>query len=464
MNESVLVVGGAAVCALLLAAAAVLCLRMSRREEERPRQCVQAGFAGLRRAYAAAERRGEAPPALIYADISRRAVRSRVSIPQAEGVCRWIHGFLLTWLGEEGAQQLAETDEGNLLMLSGMSGEQFLKRGGHFFAALERYGQERGLTSLPEVHLGYYRGNGGRECGFDEAVQRARKACQCARADGVGCRVYDYGQIHLLERAEEMEHAIARAIRENRFLLEFQPFVDLETGQVVGGEVLSRLSGEEQGLVMPERFLAAVDTTGVHSQFDYYIFRKSCAWLSCQSGKKELRYLSCNFSRRTMSEERFARTVTDIADRYGLPHRCIAVEITEEVQASSDQALERSLTQLHQAGFTIFLDDFGAGVTSLADLHRLPIDVVKLDKSLLEGAQTQRGRALLRSVVRLAGDLGFLVLCEGIEREEQAALARWAGCRLAQGYYYYQPLPAPEFLRLLPDARAGEPEWGTGGA
>lgn len=458
MNEAdLMILAAAGLCALLLAALAILCLHLCRREEEGTSPRVQSTLSGLRRAYEVRQRRQEAPPALIYGEISCRSVRSRLSIEQTEEMRRWLQGALRAWAGREDGARAALADGDGLLILSEMGADQFQAGSRRICEALEQYSQEHGLPVRPEVHLGYYRG---RDAGisFDEAVRRAARACRCAAADGVNCRVYDYGQAHLLERAAEMEKTIVQSIRENRFLLEFQPFVELETGRVVGGEVLSRLRGEDQGLLMPERFLAAVDTTDAHGQFDYYVFQKACAWLSGLTDKKELRYLSCNFSRRTLSEERFAHTVLQIADRYGLPHRMLAIEVTEEEGPAARETMERNLEQLHQAGFSIFLDDFGAGVTSLNDLRRLPLDVVKLDKSLLDGAQTPRGLALFRNAARMAADLGLLVLCEGMEEEEQAQCARQAGCVLGQGYYYYQPLSAPEFVRLLPGAAESGPE------
>ena len=124
--------------------------------------------------------------------------------------------------------------------------------------------------------------------------------------------------------------------------------------------------------------------------------------------------------------------------------------------------MRENLRQLHEEGFLIFLDDFGAGVTTLAELWQLPIDVVKMDKGLLDAAETERGRLLFCDLVRLAKDLGCLVLCEGIERAEQAELARGAGCDFAQGYYFSAPVSAADFLALLPDARATKEQAAAG--
>ena len=457
MDNPYLVTAGAIVCALFLASLAVFCLYMSRQPRGgKPARVIQEGLTGIRQTYAARLRRHERPPALVYADFSHHTVRDKTGSTCSDDFCKDPRELLLDWIGEPGVEQLAEADAESLLGLGEMSEEQFQKNCRRFFAALEEDARERGRTP-PQVHFGYYQGRS-RDINFDEAVCRAIQASRCAAADNAGYCAYDYGRVRLLERREKLEETIANSIWENRFLLEFQPFVELDTGKVIGGEVLSRLVGEEQGMVMPESFLRAVRSTGIHSRFDCYVFEKACAWLSGLEHRKEIRYLSCNFSRLTLSEETFAEYVRKTADRYGISHQVLAVEVTEERPAPSQETLRRNLQQLHRDGFTVFLDDFGAGITSLADLRDLPVDVVKIDKGLLDKAWTSQGRPRFLNVVRLAEGQGALVLCEGIENERQAAYARLAGCGLAQGYYYSRPVSATEFRRLLPDAEGAGTE------
>ena len=461
MDNPYLMMVGAAICALLLVLLAVLCLHMRRQTgDSEPARVIRDGLAGIRQTYAARLRRQGMPPALVYADFSRHMARDKTAPVGSDSFYEHARSLLLDWIGARGVEQLAEVDGDSLLGLGEMSEEQFQKNCRRFFAALEEDARQQGRIP-PQVHFGYYQGRSG-DIGFDEAVRRAMQASRCAAADNTGYCAYNYKQVRLLERREKLEETIASSIRENRFLLEFQPFVELDTGRVIGGEVLSRLAGEAQGLVMPGSFLSAVRSTGAHSRFDCYVFEKACAWLSGLEHRKEIRYLSCNFSRRTLSEETFAEYVRETADRYGLSRPMLAVEVTEEEMASSQETLRRNLEQLHQDGFTVFLDDFGAGVTSSADLRELPIDVVKIDKGLLDETRTARGRLQFLTAIRQAKGQGVPVLCEGIENEKQASYVRLAGCDLAQGYYYFRPIPATEFRRLLPDAEgAGMPDTGT---
>ena len=124
----------------------------------------------------------------------------------------------------------------------------------------------------------------------------------------------------------------------------------------------------------------------------------------------------------------------------------------------SGTELTENLAALRKAGFALFLDDFGVGYTSLADLRDHVVDIIKLDKSLLDHTDTERGRILYQNVVRLSKELGMKVLSEGVENEEELHLVRAMGCDLIQGYYYSRPLRAEDFSKLLRDAESAKLE------
>ena len=236
----------------------------------------------------------------------------------------------------------------------------------------------------------------------------------------------------------------------DRFQLVVQPVIDLETGGIVGGEVLSRLNHPEQGVIFPDKFLPAVEEAGLYSKFDHYIFRKTCALVHKLSEQGVVvQYLSCNFSRITLSEKGVATRLAKLADELGVEHDRLAVEITEQEQATDTDQFFRNLRELKQAGFRIFVDDLGAGVTSVRDLWSYPVDVVKIDRSLLLAAENEQGRNAYRGLRNLAVDLGCKVLCEGVETEEQHRFVLDAGCHYGQGFLFYRPMEAEQFLYLM---------------
>ena len=236
----------------------------------------------------------------------------------------------------------------------------------------------------------------------------------------------------------------------DRFQLVVQPVIDLETGGIVGGEVLSRLNHPEQGVVFPDVFLPAVEEARLYPKFDHYIFRKTCELIRRLSDQEVvLQYLSCNFSRMTLSEKGAATRLAKIADEFGVDHDRLAVEITEREPETDTEQFFQNLRELKEAGFRIFVDDLGAGVTSVRDLWSYPVDVVKIDRSLLLAANTEQGQTAYRGLRNLAVDLGCKVLCEGVETEEQHRFVLDAGCHYGQGFLFYRPMEAEQFLYLM---------------
>lgn len=236
----------------------------------------------------------------------------------------------------------------------------------------------------------------------------------------------------------------------DRFQIVIQPVIDLETGGIMGGEVLSRLNHPEQGIIFPDKFLPAVDEAGLYPKFDHYIFRKACALMKRLADQDVvLQYLSCNFSRKTLSEKEIATRLATTADSYGVPRSQLAVEITEREQETNTEQFCQNLRQLKEAGFRIFVDDLGAGVTSVRDLWSYPVDVVKIDRALLLAADDEQGRSAYRGLRNLAVDLGCKVLCEGVETQEQHRFVLEAGCHYGQGFLFYRPMEAEQFVYLM---------------
>lgn len=249
---------------------------------------------------------------------------------------------------------------------------------------------------------------------------------------------------------QELVSRMPDMIYYDRFQLAVQPVIDLETGGIIGGEVLSRLDHPEQGIIFPDKFLPAVEEAGLYPKFDHYIFTKSCKLMQrlTELGVV-IQYLSCNFSRTTLSEKGAATRLAKIADEYGVAHERMAVEITEREQETDTEQFCENLRQIKEAGFRIFVDDLGAGVTTVRDLWSYPVDVVKIDRSLLLAAEDDQSRTAYRGLRNLASDLGCKVLCEGVETEEQHRFVLDAGCHYGQGFLFYRPMEAEQFVYLM---------------
>lgn len=440
------VIGGLFLAVIFFAVMAVACLYLFRRKGRDYNYVFLSDTAAMGRSFERREDR-QAPWALIYVNISLQQVRSHHSNAEAVEVYRFIREYLMAAAHSHPGGMIAKVDGKNYLLMLREEPEEAEKIATGMEKAIRRYIANHGIVSTPDMTFGYYRAKTG-QVRFEEARRRAKQVYKLAAANGRGWGVYEYETAHEMDKVENLEKTILRAIDSDSFFLEFQPFIEVVGGTVVGGEVLSRLNDEREGLVMPRYFLQAVKNSSCHSRFDYYIFEKTCKWASCQS-HKGLKYLSINFSRYSMSEPDFARNITRITDEYALPHGVVAVEITEEERESSHPNVLKNLNALHEAGFIIFLDDFGSGFTSFDDLQNYSIDVVKIDKKILDQAGTEKGRIIFENMAGMAKQLGCTVLCEGVETAEQVETARAAGCDLIQGFYYYRALPADEFSRLL---------------
>lgn len=249
---------------------------------------------------------------------------------------------------------------------------------------------------------------------------------------------------------EELVAQMPNLIKEDRFQLWVQPVVDLKTGDIVGGEVLSRLDHPERGLVFPNNFLPAIEKAGLTDKFDHYVFGKTCILINKLTRQGiHVQYLSCNFCRMTLSEQGVVERLVRIADEYGVNHEKLALEITEQELETDAEQFNQNLRQLKEEGFRIFVDDLGAGVTSVRDLWSHPVDVAKNDRSLLLDAETERGRIAYRGLRNLAADLGCKVLCEGVETEEQRQFVQDVGCDYCQGFLFYRPMEQSKFMDLM---------------
>lgn len=249
---------------------------------------------------------------------------------------------------------------------------------------------------------------------------------------------------------QELRDRMEEFLEMDRFALVIQPVVNFRDQTVRDGEALSRLEHPELGVIFPDEFLPVIDELGLYPSFDRYIFEKGCVWLhSSMKEGKEFDILSCNFSRKTLSEADITQDLIQIADNYGIPHSKLGVEITEREKITDEQQMAKNLTMLKKSGFRIILDDYGNGNTSEKDLMQYPVDILKIDRSLLLKAETEQGEKAFRAMVAMFIALGADVVCEGIETPEQDRLARESGCLYGQGFLYFKPIRQDQVFEVL---------------
>ena len=250
-----------------------------------------------------------------------------------------------------------------------------------------------------------------------------------------------------------MESLQRQALERQEFQIWYQPKYDLATRRCIGAEALVRWQSAELGFLPPGKFIALFESNGFISDLDFYNLEQVMKFQR-EAAEKGLPVvpISVNQSRAHMREQGYLRRMQALVDQYTT--QGIELELTETAFDFADRALrEHSLAvvaALHAMGFAIDMDDFGSGYSDLSLLNQLPLDVMKIDRSLLLASEgSERMCIVLQQMIDLGHALGMKVICEGIETEAQENLLRRCGCEYGQGYLYGKPMPRKEFEAFL---------------
>ncbi len=241
------------------------------------------------------------------------------------------------------------------------------------------------------------------------------------------------------------------ALKNREFKVYLQPKNCLVTGEVCGAEALVRWQKADGKLVFPGDFIPIFEQEGFIVELDKYMLKEVCKIIR-RFEKKSLKQIpvSVNFSRLHMMSDHFVEEVTHIVDSTGVPRHLIELEMTETSLIENESEIKSKFEQLQQCGFSLSMDDFGAGYSSLDLLSDLSFNVLKLDKSLLSKSDdSEKKRYVISTILNMSKGLSIKTVCEGVETLEQVEFLRDAGCDLAQGYYFSRPIPHQDFDELL---------------
>lgn len=239
---------------------------------------------------------------------------------------------------------------------------------------------------------------------------------------------------------ENLAEQFHEALREGRIRAYFQPIIRSLTQQVMGLETLARWFEPDGKMIAPDAFIPSMEQSGLIFELDMEILRQACALYEelSQSGTP-LVCFSVNLSRHDFVHPDLFDRVCSTLEQYAVPHRVIKLEITESLMLEDTEAFTKTFNRFRAAGFSVWLDDFGSGYSSLNVLQNYTFDVIKFDMLFLRQLST-RGREMLTSLIGMAKTLGIHTLTEGVETEEQRQFLLAAGCEAQQGFYYSRPL------------------------
>jgi diguanylate cyclase (GGDEF)-like protein len=265
-------------------------------------------------------------------------------------------------------------------------------------------------------------------------------------------RVFDAELRAENERRRTLEAELRRAIPAGEIEPWFQPVVDAADGRIVGVEVLVRWRHPEQGLLAPGAFVPIAEELGLIGRIDEAVFEAACQRAAPWVAEGLIEHVSCNVSPRDLLDPGFSRRLIRRLAATDLPATALSVEITETFLLQDLALSRRHIERLAAKGVNIALDDFGTGYSNLRALMHLPIQTVKLDRSLIHDvARDARVSRLVGSMLHAARALGVSIVAEGVEDQAQAIFLRAAGCDRMQGYLFARPMPADQ---LEPRLRA----------
>jgi diguanylate cyclase (GGDEF)-like protein/PAS domain S-box-containing protein len=297
----------------------------------------------------------------------------------------------------------------------------------------------------------------------DELLRHADLALYAAKAAGKRqWRRYQPILSAGMVRRREVRAALEDAVKNSEFNLVYQPIVDLTTGQVAGFESLVRWRHIQWGMMYPAQFIELAEETGHIVPLGSWVLGQAAADVS-QWARRIARpaplYVSVNVSARQFRDPGFVDGVRRVLAESGLAPSALMLELTESVLIRRDERIHADLSELKAIGVQLAIDDFGTGYSSLSYLRELPFDVLKIDKSFIEGIGTSQQRlALVEGIISIAGTLHLSVIAEGIEAELQRELLVSMGCQYGQGYLLAMPVEAAHAEVLIRTGHSLVPE------
>jgi diguanylate cyclase (GGDEF)-like protein len=286
----------------------------------------------------------------------------------------------------------------------------------------------------------------------DDPIRDADLAMYRAKAEGKGrYEVFEPGMHAAVMERLELEADLQRAVERGELVLDFQPVVDLSSGEVGGFEALLRWRHPSRGLIAPGAFIPLAEETRLMPAIGRWVLESACrhavSWRE-STGASDLT-VSVNLSARQLQSPSLFEDVGHALERSGLPPCGLVLEITETVLMSDTESTIGKLKRLKHMGVGLAVDDFGTGYSSLQYLRRFPIDTLKIDKSFVDDlAGAGDDAALARAIVDLGESFGLTVVAEGIECEEQRRRLVELGCQLGQGFLFSPPLAAADASEL----------------
>lgn len=372
-------------------------------------------------------------------DIYGHSMGDKLLIEISRLIQRFAHGFTSRIGG----------DEYVVLLDGGLPEEEIQQIAENLLNNMENIDFRKDILSLVSLSIGIVMNQNVSQM-LDDILAKCDAAMYQAKYNGKNRYTFYRAYDRTIEIKRNLELEMEDALKNGDFAIYLQPKVNMVTSELYGAEALSRWIHPIDGVRLPGVYIPLFEKNGFIAKLDMYVFEQVCRLKASWKGEKyEHIPVSVNISRLHLYNKNFPNTLEETAMRYGIPTGELELEIMEGTFIKDTTELIRMVGILRKKGFMVSIDDFGSGFSALNLLKDLPVDTIKIDKDFLQlSSKNARGKKVIRHVIAMCRDLKMDVVTEGIETKEQIDFITRCGCQIAQGFYYAEPLPLPEFVRF----------------
>ena len=316
-----------------------------------------------------------------------------------------------------------------------------------FTNQMEKYPLDFDITPFFEIYLVK-----NRDLSINEMYDKANLASKNCKGNYIqNYFFYTKEMSEDIIKEQRIINNMKNALKNEEFVLYLQPKYELQRNSIAGAEVLVRWITADGRMISPGEFIPVFERNGFILKLDQYVWEKTCQLLAgWRDEGRKIFPVSVNISRVSLYNPKIVDVICGLTEKYNIPPEWLQLELTESAYTGNPKAIKEMMEQLQKKGFSILMDDFGSGYSSLNVLKDITVDVLKIDMKFLDGSGDDgRSENILASVVRMAKWLNMPVVAEGAERKEQVSFLHSIGCEYVQGFYFARPMPVKEYEKLL---------------
>lgn len=337
-----------------------------------------------------------------------------------------------------------------IIIIGGLTGDQAYRKAGEVSKALSQvyYISDHEIFISASTGVSSYPDDGS---SMDMLISKADTAMYNVKESGKdGFSFFSDNMQRDAVWKYEVECELHRAIERDELSLNYQPQINLQSGEVIGAEALLRWKSKKFGFVSPVDFIPIAEETGLINEIGEWVLNEAChqrkRWEEIVPPTFKL---AINLSAKQLYIDDISQHVLSLTRLAGIPEKSIAIEITESILMVDPKMAVNILTEFRSMNFSIALDDFGTGYSSLSYLREFQIDKLKIDKSFVDMLpKSSDSAAIVSAVITMGDEMGLTVIAEGVETLEQVKAIKSYGCHEVQGYFYYKPMSANSFTEM----------------